>query len=148
MGCARGTVPDEVTAVQGRIDMLGQRKNRKLRERLRSETAKPGQDATSQWSKAQGASAMVISMRRCLPARTPSRSSRRWRDFEVPAPGSRVHRAFRGTGELIAPANRADPPYSASCPSLTITAPPPMCAAASAPSSISSRTSICEGRFM
>jgi hypothetical protein len=51
-----GTVPDEVTAIQGRIDMLGQRKNRKLAKGFDLEAAKSGlQDATSQWSKAQGA---------------------------------------------------------------------------------------------
>jgi hypothetical protein len=55
-GALAGTVPDEVTAIQSRIDMLGQRKNRKLAKDMDLPAAKSGlDDATSQWSKAQGA---------------------------------------------------------------------------------------------
>jgi hypothetical protein len=51
-----GTVPDEVTAIQSRIDVLGQRKNRKLAKDVDLPAAKSVlDDATSQWSKAQGA---------------------------------------------------------------------------------------------
>jgi hypothetical protein len=51
-----GTVPDEVTAVQNRIDLLGARKNRKLAKGVDLDAAKSDFDqATSQWSKAQGA---------------------------------------------------------------------------------------------
>jgi hypothetical protein len=51
-----GTVPDELTAIHGRIDMLGQPKNRKLAKGIDLEAAKSGiDDASSQWSKAQGA---------------------------------------------------------------------------------------------
>ena len=50
------SVPDEVTAVQKRIDMLGERKNRKLAKGVDLAAAKSAlDDATSQWSKAQGA---------------------------------------------------------------------------------------------
>ena len=51
-----GMVPEEVNAVQGRIDMLTQRKNRKLAKGVDLDAAKSGlNEATSQWSKAQGA---------------------------------------------------------------------------------------------
>jgi hypothetical protein len=51
-----GTVPEEVNAVQGRIDMLGERKNRKLAKGVDLDAAKSGlNEAISQWSKAQGA---------------------------------------------------------------------------------------------
>ncbi len=50
------TVPDEITAVHDRIDMLGARKNRKLAKGVDLDAAKSDFDrATSQWSKAQGA---------------------------------------------------------------------------------------------
>jgi hypothetical protein len=50
------SVPDDVTAVQKRIDMLGERKNRKLAKGVDLAAAKSAlDDATSQWSKAQGA---------------------------------------------------------------------------------------------
>jgi hypothetical protein len=49
-----GSVPAEVTAVQGRIDMLS--KNKKLAKGIDLDAAKSGlSDATSLWSKAQGA---------------------------------------------------------------------------------------------
>ena len=45
-----------MTAVQKRIDMLGERKNRKLAKGIDLAAAKSAlDDATSQWSKAQGA---------------------------------------------------------------------------------------------
>ncbi len=51
-----GTVPDELTDLHGRIDMLGQPKNRKLAKGIDLAAAKAAlDDATSQWSKAQGA---------------------------------------------------------------------------------------------
>jgi len=51
-----GTVPEEVNAIQSRIDMLGERKNRKLAKGVDLDAAKSGlNEATSQWSKAQGA---------------------------------------------------------------------------------------------
>jgi hypothetical protein len=51
-----GTVPDELTEIRGRIDALGQPKNRKLARGVDLGAAKSGIDeATSQWSKAQGA---------------------------------------------------------------------------------------------
>ncbi|MGD0490630.1 MAG: hypothetical protein ABSC32_03690 [Steroidobacteraceae bacterium] len=50
------TVPERVTAVQSRIDMLAQRKNRKLAKGIDLDAAKSAlNDATSQWSRAQGA---------------------------------------------------------------------------------------------
>jgi hypothetical protein len=50
------TVPEEATAIQSRIDMMTQRKNRKLAKDIDLDAAKSGLgDATSQWSKAQGA---------------------------------------------------------------------------------------------
>lgn len=50
------TVPEDMTAIQSRIDVLGQRKNRKLAKDIDLDAAKSGaQDASSQWSKAQGA---------------------------------------------------------------------------------------------
>jgi hypothetical protein len=50
------TVPDEATAIQSRIDMLAQRKNHKLAKGIDLDAAKSALgDATSQWSKAQGA---------------------------------------------------------------------------------------------
>src|ERR1700722_10118265 len=51
-----GTVPEEVNAIQSRLDMLAQRKNRKLAKGVDLDAAKSGlSEATSQWSKAQGA---------------------------------------------------------------------------------------------
>jgi len=51
-----GTVPDELTEIRSRIDALGQPKNRKLARGVDLGAAKSGIDeATSQWSKAQGA---------------------------------------------------------------------------------------------
>jgi hypothetical protein len=51
-----GTVPAEVNAIQSRLDMLAQRKNRKLAQGIDLDAAKSGlAEATSQWSKAQGA---------------------------------------------------------------------------------------------
>jgi hypothetical protein len=55
-----GTVPDELTEIRSRIDALGQPKNRKLAQGMDKgidlAAAKSGiDDATSQWSKAQGA---------------------------------------------------------------------------------------------
>jgi hypothetical protein len=50
------TVPDEATALQSRIDVLAQRKNRKLAQGIDLDAARSGLgDAASQWSKAQGA---------------------------------------------------------------------------------------------
>ncbi len=57
-------VPQEVTAIQSRIDMLSQKKNRKLAQEIAQENGKGIDldaaksalgDATSLWSKAQGA---------------------------------------------------------------------------------------------
>lgn len=51
-----GTVPDELTEIRSRVDALGQPKNRKLARGVDLGAAKSGIDeATSQWSKAQGA---------------------------------------------------------------------------------------------
>jgi hypothetical protein len=51
-----GAVPDQMTVLQSRIDMLGQRKNRKFAKGIDLDAAKSGlQQAASQWSKAQGA---------------------------------------------------------------------------------------------
>lgn len=51
-----GTVPDELTEIRSRIEALGQPKNRKLARGVDLAAAKSGIDeATSQWSKAQGA---------------------------------------------------------------------------------------------
>ncbi len=51
-----GTVPDELTAIRGRIDSLGQPRNRKLARGVDLGAAKSGiDDAAAQWSKAQGA---------------------------------------------------------------------------------------------
>ena len=51
-----GTVPQELTAVQSRLDMLSQRKNAKLAKGIDLGAAKSELgDATSLWSKAQGA---------------------------------------------------------------------------------------------
>jgi len=51
-----GTVPDQLTEIRSRIDALGQPKNRKLAHGVDLGAAKSGIDeATSQWSKAQGA---------------------------------------------------------------------------------------------
>jgi hypothetical protein len=51
-----GTVPDQLTEIRSRIDALGQRKNRKLARGIDLGAAKAGIDeATSQWSRAQGA---------------------------------------------------------------------------------------------
>ena len=51
-----GTVPDELTETRGRFDALGQPKNRKLARGIDLGAAKSDLDeATSQWSKAQGA---------------------------------------------------------------------------------------------
>jgi hypothetical protein len=50
------TVPEEVNAIQSRLDLLAQRKNRRLAKGIDLDAAKSGlDDATSQWSKAQGA---------------------------------------------------------------------------------------------
>ncbi|HEX4153304.1 MAG TPA: hypothetical protein VHY75_13940 [Steroidobacteraceae bacterium] len=50
------SVPQDQSAVQSRIDMLGERKNRKLAKGVDLAAAKSAlDDATSQWSKAQGA---------------------------------------------------------------------------------------------
>jgi hypothetical protein len=50
------SVPDELTAIHSRLDMLGQSKNRKLAKGVDLEAANSGlNEATSQWSKAQGA---------------------------------------------------------------------------------------------
>jgi ABC-type hemin transport system substrate-binding protein len=49
-------VPDELMLVHDRLDMLGQSRNRKLAKGVDLEAAHTGFDeATSQWSKAQGA---------------------------------------------------------------------------------------------
>jgi hypothetical protein len=49
-------VPADMTAVQGRLDMLSQKKNKKLAKGIDLDAAKSGlSDATSLWSKAQGA---------------------------------------------------------------------------------------------
>ncbi len=49
-------VPPATAAVQSRLDLLGQRKNRKLAKGIDLDAAKAGLDeAASQWSKAQGA---------------------------------------------------------------------------------------------
>jgi predicted S18 family serine protease len=50
------TVPPEQTSIQRRIELLGERKNRKLAKGIDVEAAKSALDnASSQWSKAQGA---------------------------------------------------------------------------------------------
>ena len=50
------SVPDELTAIHGRLDMLGQSKNRKLAGGMDLGAANADLDeAASQWSKAQGA---------------------------------------------------------------------------------------------
>jgi len=50
------TVPDDVKAIQSRIDMLSERKNRRLAKGIDLDAAKSAlSDATSLWSKAQGA---------------------------------------------------------------------------------------------
>ena len=63
-GSVSSAVPQEVTAIQNRIDMLGQKKNRKLAQEIGKESGKGIDldaaksalaDATSLWSKAQGA---------------------------------------------------------------------------------------------
>ena len=49
-------MPEEVTAIQSRIDMLSKKKNRKLAQGIDLDAAKAALgDATSLWSKAQGA---------------------------------------------------------------------------------------------
>jgi hypothetical protein len=49
-------VPADATAIQSRIDMLSQKKNKKLAKGIDLDAAKSGlSDATSLWSKAQGA---------------------------------------------------------------------------------------------
>jgi hypothetical protein len=49
-------VPQEITAIQSRIDMLSQKKNRKLAQGIDLDAAKSALgDAASLWSKAQGA---------------------------------------------------------------------------------------------
>jgi hypothetical protein len=51
-----GALPNLATAVQSRIDFLSQRKNKKLAAGIDLDAAKATlSDATSQWSKAQGA---------------------------------------------------------------------------------------------
>lgn len=51
-----GAVPEEVSAVQSRIDQLSQKKNRKLAAGIDLDAAKSGlSDATALWSKARGA---------------------------------------------------------------------------------------------
>ncbi len=51
-----GALPGYVTAIQGRLDMLSQKKNKKLAAGIDLDAAKTGlSDATSLWSKAQGA---------------------------------------------------------------------------------------------
>jgi hypothetical protein len=50
------TVPDELTAIHGRIELLGEPNNRRLAKGIDLAAAKSGIDAAaSQWSKAQGA---------------------------------------------------------------------------------------------
>ena len=55
-GALAATVPHDAAAIQGRLDMLSQRKNRKLAKGIDLGAAKSAFDeANSQWSKAQGA---------------------------------------------------------------------------------------------
>jgi hypothetical protein len=50
------TVPDSTTAIQSRIDLLSQKSSRKLAQGIDLAAAKSAlSDATSLWSKAQGA---------------------------------------------------------------------------------------------
>jgi hypothetical protein len=51
-----GALPGYVTAIQARLDMLSQKKNKKMAAGIDLQAAKSGlSDATSLWSKAQGA---------------------------------------------------------------------------------------------
>jgi hypothetical protein len=50
------SLPELATSIQARIDFLGQKKNKKLAEGIDLDAAKSSlSDATSEWSKAQGA---------------------------------------------------------------------------------------------
>jgi hypothetical protein len=126
-----GAVPALFTAVQTRLDLLSQKKNRKLAAGIDLDAAKSAlSDATSEWSKAQGAFGngnMSEAVSTAKDVETKLRAIAGMLKAEVPV-----------TAALLrSPAIR---PQAASVPSLTITAWPPMYAAVMEDRSRSSRT--------
>jgi hypothetical protein len=126
-----GTVPENLTAVQNRINFLRKKTSQKLAVGIDLDAAKSGADDTaSLWSKAQAAFASG-SMDEAV--RTAQEVKSR---VETLATTLKL--------DLSAPAAH----QSAKVPSLTMTAVPAICAAISSPLSISRRTLTCPGRFI
>ena len=149
------SLPGNVTAIQARIDQLSKKSSKKLAQGIDLNAAKSAlDDATSMWSKAQAAFASgnldeAVTTAKDVKAKLDAVATSVKLDLAAPAtpsPESKAQRIAAGSGRC-GPVPRAFS-YRAKVPSLTMTAVPPISAAIKLPSSTSSFTLTCPGRFI
>ncbi|MGA2187031.1 MAG: hypothetical protein ABSH33_00790 [Steroidobacteraceae bacterium] len=129
------TLPDSMTAIQGRLDLLGKASSRKLAAGIDLDAARTSLSNTvSLWSKAQAAFATGNLTEAVATAKTVGADLEALTStlkMDPAAPAAPTKRAAPPTH--AAPPKAAAPAQGASVPSLTSTALPPMCTACRSP---------------